>query len=131
MDNTVIISYNGEDVAVSAEVAAFLETDERRNLAERRRDRRHLSDMEFTEDTVELFAVVKPVGFEDAFLRSVDESRLRVAIMTLTETQRRRLTAYYYEGLTYREIAAREDVVFTKIANSVSAAIESLKKYFS
>ena len=53
---------------------------------------------------------VVPVGFEDELILRLEMEQLPKVISLLPEVQRRRLTAYFYEGLTYREIAAREGV---------------------
>jgi len=51
-------------------------------------------------------------------------------IILLPETQRRRLKAYFYEELTYQEIANREGVHHSAIVRSVEGALKKLKKYF-
>jgi RNA polymerase sigma-70 factor (ECF subfamily) len=71
-----------------------------------------------------------PRGFEDELIDKLTMEELPDALAKLPEIQRRRVRAYYYEGLTYREIAAREGVNHTKIAKSVDATLGNLKKYF-
>lgn len=48
----------------------------------------------------------------------------------LTEIQRRRFILHFFEGLSYRQIAKREGVFFTSVAESVGAAARKLKKFF-
>lgn len=48
----------------------------------------------------------------------------------LTEVQRRRFILHFFEGLSYRQIAKREGVFFTSVAESVGAATYKLKKFF-
>lgn len=48
----------------------------------------------------------------------------------LTDVQKRRFILHFYRGLSYRQIAAREGVFFTSVAESVHAASDKLKKYF-
>lgn len=48
----------------------------------------------------------------------------------LSETQRRRLLKFYFEGQTEVEIAAAEKVSQSKIAESIWRAKENLKKFF-
>lgn len=48
----------------------------------------------------------------------------------LTEVQRRRFILHFFEGLSYRQIAARESVHFTSVHESIEAANTKLKKYF-
>ena len=51
----------------------------------------------------------------------IENAFLKEALLSLTETQRRRLLLYA-EGYSYREIAEIENVGFTKIAKSVENA---------
>ena len=69
MNDSVVITYSGQQVSVPKEVADFLEQYRKRELAQEKRDQRHLSRSEF--ETV-LFCsdcVRRPV--EDAVLRNL------------------------------------------------------------
>ena len=69
MNDSVVITYSGQQVSVPKEVADFLEQDRKREQAQEKRDQRHLSRSEF--ETV-LFCsdcVRRPV--EDAALRNL------------------------------------------------------------
>ena len=48
----------------------------------------------------------------------------------LTETQERRALLHFYEGLSLRQIADREGVFFTSVAESIAAVTDKLKKHF-
>ncbi len=48
----------------------------------------------------------------------------------LTEIQQRRFLMHFFKGYSYRKIAAREDVFFTSVAESITDASRKLKKYF-
>lgn len=54
---------------------------------------------------------------------------IRVSSCYLTKTQRRRLYRYYYQNLTYEEIAKKESVHLTTVKESIDAAIEILRKH--
>ena len=62
--------------------------------------------------------------------KSMRNEQLRRAIAALPEIQRRRLVMYYFDGLTYEEIAERERCTHPAVIKSVKAAISKLKKYF-
>ncbi|MFI3214337.1 MAG: RNA polymerase subunit sigma-24, partial [Eubacteriales bacterium] len=49
----------------------------------------------------------------------------------LTEVQKRRFIQHYFMGKSYREIAKKEGVFFTSVAESICAASDKLKKIFS
>ncbi len=48
----------------------------------------------------------------------------------LSETQRRRVLKYYFEGMTQTEIADSENVAQQNVAESLWRSIEKLKKFF-
>ena len=54
---------------------------------------------------------------------------LLAAIDCLSEPAKRRLYAYYFMGLTYREIAAQEGVGDKTIRQSIGGAIKKMKKF--
>jgi RNA polymerase sigma-70 factor (ECF subfamily) len=126
----VTVIYNGEEIEVTREVADFLEEcrlDERRQSE---KIRRHHSDKECDEFAIGDLMFNKPQGFEDALIDRLAIERLPEALATLPEVQRRRVTAYYFEGLTYKQIAEREQVAYPAIMQSVNAAIKNLQKFF-
>ena len=65
---------------------------------------------------------------KDTVLKKLEEERLHNAIQKLSEIQRRRLIKYYFEEMTYEQIAQEEGCSFRRVAKSVKAAIENLKK---
>lgn len=89
---------------------------------------RHIEHFEQTEQSLNRRAFFKEESVEETVLRSIDYERLHRAITQLPETQRRRLMLYYFEGLTYEQIAGMEGCTFQAVAKSVSAAEKRLKK---
>ena len=47
----------------------------------------------------------------------------------LTEVQRRRFLLHFFEGLSYRQLAMRENVHFTSVQESIEAAVRKFQKY--
>lgn len=47
----------------------------------------------------------------------------------LGENQYRRIYAYYFKGMTYRQIAAAEGVSDKSVRESIAGAIKKLKKF--
>ena len=99
-----------------------------RNL--RRSDERHLEQSELTEETLCRRAVHKPKPVDDAVNDNIRMERLNRAIMELPEIQKRRLILYYFQGLTYEQIAGMEGCTFQAVAKSVAAAEKRLKNIF-
>ena len=102
MNDSVVITYSGQQVSVPKEVADFLEQDRKREQAQEKRDQRHLSRSEF--ETV-LFCsdcVRRPV--EDAVLWNLQLECLREAVDDLGDQGRDLVELRYGRGLTLEEI---------------------------
>jgi hypothetical protein len=81
----------------------------------------HFSGMPLEE---EFFDALEPKLAAEAFRRLINDG-------ALTKAQERRFRLRVLEGLTYREIAAREGVAIRAAQQSVEAAKDKLKKYFN
>ena len=102
MNDSVVITYSGQQVSVPKEVADFLEQDRKREQAQEKQDQRHLSRSEF--ETV-LFCsdcVRRPV--EDAVLWNLQLECLREAVDDLGDQGRDLVELRYGRGLTLEEI---------------------------
>ena len=102
MNDTVVITYSGQQVSVPKEVADFLEQDRKREQAQEKQDQRHLSRSEF--ETV-LFCsdcVRRPV--EDTVLRNLQLECLRKADDDLGDSGRDLIQLRYGRDLTMEEI---------------------------
>ena len=98
MNDSVVITYSGQQVSVPKEVADFLEQDRKREQAQEKQDKRHLSKSEF--ETV-LFCsdcVRRPV--EDAVLWNLQLETLRKAVDGLGDQGRDLVELRYGRGLT-------------------------------
>lgn len=91
---------------------------------------RHIEHFEQTEQSLNRRAYYKAESVEDAVLRRIEHEQLNRAISELPEIQRRRLMLYYFQGLTYEQIAEMEGCTKRAIKFSVDIAIENLKKFF-
>ena len=126
----VEIVYRGKSILVNKAVADYLEDCRRDGKRQSASKRRNQSDVQCEDDYVEFFMAEPPVSFVADLMDKLDMEQLPRLIEKLPELQRRRLVAYYYEGLTYREIATRECVHYSAVQRSVKLAEDNLKKYF-
>lgn len=88
---------------------------------------RHIEHLKQTEQALNRRALARAMSVEDTVLQSLEYERLHKAIMELSETQRRRLTLYYFRGLTYEQIAKLEGCTFQAVAKSVLAAEKKIR----
>lgn len=91
---------------------------------------RHIEHFEQTEQSLHRRAFSKAESVEETVLRSIEYERLHRAITQLPETQRRRLLLYYFEGLTYEQIARMEGCTIMPVKRSIDSAIKKLKNFF-
>lgn len=91
---------------------------------------RHIEHSELTEVALHTRAIADIESVEIAAFTEIRNEQLRRAIAALPEIQRRRLVMYYFDGLTYEEIAQREGCTHPAVIKSVKAAISKLKKHF-
>lgn len=89
---------------------------------------RHLEQSEVWESTLNARAFHQPESVEGIVFRNIQSEELHKVIQKLTEIQRRRLTMYYFENMTYEQIAKKEGCTKMPVKRSVDAAIENLKK---
>lgn len=89
---------------------------------------RHIEHFEQTEQSLNRRAPNKAESVEEVVLHNIECEELYRAIAALTETQQRRLTLYYFRGLTYKRIAEMEGCSVSAVRGSISAAIENIKK---
>lgn len=92
---------------------------------------RHIEHFEQTKQSLNRRACAKAESVEEVVLRNIEYEQLHQAIATLTETQQRRLTLYYFRGLTYKRIAEMEGCSVSAVVSSISAAIEKIRKILS
>ena len=125
MNDSVAITYSGQQVSVPKEVADFLEQDRKREQAQEKRDQRHLSRSEF--ETV-LFCsdcVRRPV--EDAVLRNLQLETLRKAVDGLGDQGRDLVELRYGQGLTMEEIGTIYGVSKAAVSKRLKKLHEQLR----
>ena len=125
MNDSVAITYSGQQVSVPKEVADLLEQDRKREQAQEKRDQRHLSRSEF--ETV-LFCsdcVRRPV--EDAVLRNLQLETLRKAVGDLGDQGRDLIQLRYGRGLTMEEIGTIYGVSKASVSKRLKKLHEQLR----
>lgn len=73
-------------------------------------------------------AFYQPESVEDIVFRNIQIEDLHRAIRMLPDTQRRRLILYYFEGMTYEQIAKVEGCTKMPVKRSIDGAISHLRK---
>lgn len=89
---------------------------------------RHIEQSEVWESTLNTRAFHKVEGIEEIVFKKIQIERLHRAIKSLPEIQRRRVWMYYFENMTYEQIAKKEGCTKMPVKRSIEIAIEHLKK---
>lgn len=114
-------------VEVSTSVKELLEQSDRQIRSQRRQDRRYLDFTPLTDEVLEISLLGVYEDTADLLERMERNAQLHKAIGKLTEVQRRRLSLYYFEGLTYSQIAKLEGVSHRAVIYSIEQALKQLK----
>ncbi len=98
-----LITVQNEVVEVSDELYEFMESDRKRQAAEERSDRRHLSKSSF--ETVEVKQEYSSRKFKNQIFHRLDRQKLREAMQQLNDEERRLIEMYYWDEMIMQEIA--------------------------
>ena len=72
-------------------------------------------------------AVETQESVEDIVICNLQNKKVHNAIGMLPEVQKRRIKMYFFDGMTYEEISARENCKHPAVVKSVKAALEKLR----
>ena len=121
---------NRHHFEISAAVFALFDSFELDDLSYLNEVDRHYEQSELTEASLYDRAVYRPATVEESALQSMEYAQLHRAISGLPEIQKRRLILYYFQGLTFEQIAGMEGCTKRAVKFSVDIAVEKLKKFF-
>lgn len=98
----MLIRVQNESVEISDELYEFLEIDRRRQAAEERSDRRHLSKSSF--EMVRLSQEYSSRAFEDVVFHRLDLEKMYEAMKHLTADEQKLIRLYYWQKKSMQEI---------------------------
>lgn len=87
---------------------------------------RHLDQTELSETLLSRYVSAEQEILEDAVCYSMQWEAVRAEIACLPEVQKWRLQLYFFNGLTYEEIAALEHCKYQAVQQSVLSALEKI-----
>lgn len=113
-----------EYIYVSPEVYEILTNTFRKEAhAEQMRDLRNRIGTGYIEGDTEDLLLEQPELLEDIIIRQMEVETLQKAMQSLTEVQRERLHLYFFEGLSTREIARRQQTNQNAVWKSIQVSI--------
>lgn len=112
---------------ISKELFDFFDRCELEDVAFMNEIKRHADKTELTPYLLNVLANQSMEPLFDLTAKKQETKELRIAIMMLPDTQRRRLLMYYWGNMTYKEIAAIEGCSFQAVEHSISKGHAQLK----
>lgn len=91
----------------------------------------HYEHSELTETSLNARSIAHPESIDEVVAKKIQTQNLHIAITQLPEIQRRRLIMYYFDGLTYQQIADIEGCIHQAVAKSIKAAEKKIKDILS
>ncbi len=125
------IEYDGDciEVDVSDEVAEFLEQDRKRQQAQDRSDRRHLTKEPFEPETIS--GKLSPNSYDETYAQVVHKmelEKLQSKLEMLTEEQRTLIYLYYYEDWSMEKIGQHFGISKMAVSKRHSKVIKQLRE---
>ncbi len=109
---------------LSAQIFAAMDAFELEDLSQDNKADRHLDGRYLNEEQL-----CSPDDTEAAAIYNVQVSAMHYAMDKLTEVQRRRVRMYFYQHMTYQQIAEKEGCTITPVRQSIEAAKKFLKNF--
>lgn len=124
---------NGRKICKAIEKTLFdcLNSFELEDLSYLNKVDRHIEQSELSEQMLNSRSIDKPCSVEETALRDFQYDMLYRAITELSDMQRKRILLYYFEDLTYEQIATIEGCSVHSIFISIERAKEKIKKFLS
>ena len=89
---------------------------------------RHIEHSELLDSTLYKRSINDKYNLEEDVEDKIIREELLNAINELTETQKRRLNLYYFEGKTLKEISSIDNCSITSVKESIDSGIEKIEK---
>lgn len=93
-------------------------------------DKKEQEKTEYSIDAVEDFESLSECFLSNDFSEELFLSdQIKNALNLITPTQKSRIMRKYYEGMTFQEIAAEDNVDFKTVWESIKSGLKVMKKY--
>lgn len=119
-----------QKVEVSKEVYQAFDRFELDDIKELNEYDRHIEHSEIFENNLTERAMDKPMLVDEIVENQIINEELKKAIQNLPEIQRNRLKKYYFDNMSYEEIAREEHCTKRAVKFSVDIALEKISKKF-
>lgn len=119
-----------QEVEISDIIKDALINEKRKEKRQKNEFDRHIEHSIVYENKLNSRVMDKPISLEEQFENKIINEKLRDAISSLSEIQKRRIKMYYFERMTQQEIADKEGVSLRAVQYTLNDALEEMKKIF-
>ncbi len=117
------------DLEVTEQQFEYLNRCELEDIAYMNEVDRHYAQGDLTEEEIYSRVAAPTLSLEELVLQKMIMEELSRAMCSLPQTQRRRFSLYYFDGLTYEQIALMEGCSIPAVCYSIKAAKNFLKNF--
>ena len=117
-----------QEVEISDIIKDALNNEKRKEKRQKNEFDRHIEHSVVYDNKLNTRVMDKPISLEEQFENRIINQKLKDAISSLSEVQKRRIKMYYFENKTLREIAEMEGCAIMSVKNSLDSAIDKLGK---
>lgn len=117
-----------QTVEISKELFEQFDRFELEEVSQHNEKERHYEKNELSEEMLLKRVFAPPKSIESTVIDEIERKQLLAEIECLPKTPRARLKMYFFENLTYEEIAQKYDCTYQAIQCSIEGAIKILKK---
>jgi len=115
-------------IEISEEIYQEFNKFELEDLSQMNKFDNHIEHIELDEISLYKRTFIREKSVEDKVETNVTIDNLKVAIDSLTESQKRRVRLYYFEDKNLREIAEMEKCSIASVKESLDTSIKKLNK---
>lgn len=117
-----------QTIEVSAEIHNAFNSFELKDISELNEYDRHIEHSEVYDNSLNSRVVDKPVSLEELVENKITYEELYKVIEALPDIQKRRIKMYYFEDMTFDEIAKKEKCTKRAVKFSVDIGLEKIKE---
>ncbi len=117
-----------QTVEISKELFEQFDRFELEEVSQHNAKERHYEKNELSEEMLLKRAFAPPKSVESIVFEGLERNRLLTEVENLPEIQRVRLKMYFFDGMTYDQIAEKQGCKYQVVQRSVERGIKNLKK---
>ena len=126
MEKTIL--YGNSKISVSYEVAEFLESDRKRQEAEKRSDRRHISKSDSEIVLANVPSTSQPDPTLDAVIRNLTLQKLQDMIAKLSDSERDLIMMYFFQEYTMEQIGQKFGISKMAVSKRLKKLLNQMRE---